>query len=224
LSSLQRGFCHQPAKPQHYDTDELSFKLAARSSLSPMQLTLTAPMKRRVTRRVLAMIERSLQLFPELRNVAITVGYTRKHLGSATIIYRKGIVTRMTIRLRARKVTYQTIGHELTHLIQGLAQGDRLRPRSAHPAKIPSGEQQCDIWTLARDPLFCDDPPTYIKLPRRIREHWPEYAEQVRRLCIAAIEKRHTHRFYIRWLEAQLGDLAKAARQRPEQFVLPFVE
>jgi hypothetical protein len=168
------------------------------------------------------MIERALQLFPELRDVAITVGYTRKHLGSATIVYRQGIVTRMIIRLRARNVTYQTIGHELTHLIQGLAHGDRLRSPSANPAKVPSGEQQCDIWTLARDPLFCDDPPSYIKLPRRIRKRWPEYAEQVRRLCIAAIEKRQTHRFYIRWLEAQLGALAKTARQPPQQFILPF--
>ena len=33
----------------------------------------------------------------------------------------------MIIRLKVRKVTYQTIGHELTHLIQGLAHGDRSR-------------------------------------------------------------------------------------------------
>ena len=74
---------------------------------------------------------------------------------------------------------------------------------------MPSGEQQCDIWTLARDPLFCDDPPTYIKMPRAIREHWQDYAGEVRDLCIAAIEKRHTHRLYIRWLEDELRKLAK---------------
>ena len=85
-------------------------------------------------------------------------------------------------------MTYQTIGHELTHLVRGLAHGERARSRSADSAKVPSGEPQCDIWTLARDPLFCDDPPTYIKLPRVIRERWPEYASQVRDLCIAAIE------------------------------------
>jgi hypothetical protein len=191
-----------------------------------MPFRLTAPMKRRLTRRAFEMIERSLQLFPELHDAAITVGYTRKHLGSATIVYRKGIIMRLIIRLRVRKVTYQTIGHELTHLIQGLAHGDRSRSRSADPAKVPSGEQQCDIWTLARAPLFCDDPPTYLKLPRRIREHWPEYADQVRDLCIAAIEKRHTHRFYIRWLEGELRKLAKTARakdRQTQQLLLPFV-
>jgi len=191
-----------------------------------MPIQLTAPMKRRLTRRTFTMLERSLQLFPELTDKIVTVGYTRKHLGSATIVYRKGITLRLIIRLRARKVTYQTIGHELTHLIQGLAYGDRSRSRSADPATVPSGEQQCDIWTLARDPLFCDDPPTYIKMPRSIRERWPEYAEQVRHLCLAAIEKRHTYRFYIRWLEEELRNLPQAARakkRQAQQLSLPFV-
>ncbi|MGH7797473.1 MAG: hypothetical protein ACREQ2_21655 [Candidatus Binatia bacterium] len=192
-----------------------------------MPIRLTAPMKQRLTRRAFAMIERSLQLFPELRDTTITVGYTRKHLGSATIVYRKGIITRLIIRLKVRKVTYQTIGHELTHLIQGLAHGGRSRSRSADPAKVPSGEQQCDIWTLARDSLFCDDPPTYIKMPRSIRERWPEYAYQVRHLCIAAIDKRHTYRHYIRWLEQEIRQLAKAPKREkstgPAQLFLPFV-
>ena len=190
-----------------------------------MPIRLTAPMKRRLTRRLFEMIERSLQFFPELNGALITVGYTRKHLGSATIVYRRGTITRMIIRLRARKVTYQTIGHELTHLIQGLARGGRSRSRAADPAKVPLGEQQCDIWTLARDPLFCDDPPTYIKMPRSMRERWPDYAQAVRELCIAAIEKRHTHRQYILWLEAELRNLAKKAPAKDRaasQLSLPF--
>ena len=74
------------------------------------------------------MIERSLGYFPELKDSTITIGYTRKHLGSATVIYRKGIISRLIIRFKVRKVTYQTIGHELTHLIQGLAYGDLTAP------------------------------------------------------------------------------------------------
>lgn len=189
-----------------------------------MPIRLTAPMKRRLTRRVHGMIERSLQLFPELSGALISIGYTRKHLGSATIEYRKGTITRMTIRLRARKVTYQTIGHELTHLVQGLARGGRVRASAVDPTRIPAGEQQCDIWTLARDPLFCDDPPTYIRMPRALRERWADYAEPVRELCIAAIAKRHRHRQYIRWLEAELRLLAKHP-PRPgatQQLSLPF--
>jgi hypothetical protein len=201
------------------------FKFEPRQPLSTMPIRLTPQMKQRLTRRVHEMIERSLLFFPELKDTVITVGYTRRHLGSATVVYRKGAIARLIIRLRVRKVTYQTIGHELTHLIQGLTHGDRSRPR-ADPVKVPSGETQCDIWTLARDPLFCDDPPTYIKMPRSIRDHWPDYADRVRELCIAAIEKRHTQRFYIRWLEDELRKLAKTSRAenlRVDQLWLPFV-
>jgi hypothetical protein len=183
-------------------------------------------MKQRLTRRACEMIELSLQFFPELTGSTITIGYTRKHLGSATVVYRKGIVSRLIIRLKVRKLTYQTIGHELTHLIQGLAHGDRSKFRSADPEKIPSGEKQCDIWTLARDPLFCDDAPTYLKMPRILREQWPDYAAPVRALCIAAIDKRHTYRLYIRWLEQEIRKLAKTpARQKisPQQLSLPSV-
>ncbi|MGH7852038.1 MAG: hypothetical protein ACREP3_01250 [Candidatus Binatia bacterium] len=192
-----------------------------------MPIRLTSPMKQRLTRRAHEMIERSLQLFPELKDTTITVGYTRKHLGSATVVYRKRIITLLIIRFKVRKVTYQTIGHELTHLIQGLGRGNLTAPRATDPDRIPAGETQCDIWTLARDPLFCDDPPTYIKMPRSIREHWPDYANQVRELCITAIEKRHTQRFYIRWLEQEIRQLVKAPKREkstgPAQLFLPFV-
>lgn len=178
-----------------------------------------------MTRRTLEMVQRARGCFPELQDIAITIGYTRKHLGSATVIYRKGELYRLIIRLRVRKVTYHTIGHELTHLVQGLTSGNR--GRSVDPARIPVGETQCDIWTLARDPLFLDDPPTYIKMPRTMRERWPDYAESVRELCIAAIQKRPTQRQYIRWLEAEIAKLTKNPREEKvsgsAQLVLPFV-
>lgn len=191
-----------------------------------MPVRLTPLMKQRLTHRAFEMIERSLKYFPELKDITITVGYTRKHLGSATVVYRKGVISRLIIRLKVRKLTYQTVGHELTHLIQGLARGDRARPRSVDPDRIPTGETQCDIWTLARDPLFCDDAPTYIRMPRRVRENWLEHAAAVRELCIAAIAKRHTHRQYIRWLEEEIRKLPKAPRNTPSvtaQLLLPFV-
>jgi hypothetical protein len=191
-----------------------------------MPIRLTPPMKPRLTRRAHDMLERSLRFFPELKDATITVGYTRKHLGSATVIYRKGMVHRMIIRLKVRNVSYQTIGHELTHLIQGLVHGDRARGRAADAARIPSGEKQCDIWTLARNPLFCDEAPTYIRMPRAIRERWPDYAESVRALCVSAIEKRATLRQYIRWLEAEIRKLPKAPRREKTaaaQLTLPFV-
>jgi hypothetical protein len=192
-----------------------------------MPLRLTPQMKQRMTRRTLEMVQRSLGYFPELKEATITIGYTRKHLGSATVIYRKHKLHQLIVRLRVRKVTYHTIGHELTHLVQGLGYGERFGARSIAPDRIPTGETQCDIWTLARDSLFLDDPPTYIKMPRSMRERWPDYAQSVRSLCIAAIAKRHTQRQYIRWLEQEIAALAKAPKREQTvnsaQLVLPFV-
>jgi hypothetical protein len=62
-------------------------------------------------------------------------------------------------------------------------------------------------------------------MPRAVRENWSAYAEAVRELCIAAIEKRHTHRQYLRWLEAEIRKLAQAPRTsqpKPAQLMLPF--
>lgn len=189
-----------------------------------MPFRLTPLLQKRLTRRAEAMIASSLAYFPELDGKTITVGYTRKHLGSATVVYRKGIISQLVIRLKVRKLSYQTIGHELTHLVQGLARGDRRAASSVQGENIPSGEKQCDIWTLARDKIFCDDAPTYIRLPRAMREHWPAYAEAVRDLCIAAIEKRKSHRLYIRWLETEIHRLPRRSPEKisTEQLELPF--
>jgi hypothetical protein len=189
-----------------------------------MPLRLTPLLQKRLTRRAQAMIESSLAYFPELDGKTITIGYTRKHLGSATVVYRNGMISQLVIRLKIRKLSFQTIGHELTHLVQGLERGERRAPWSVHNEKIPSGEKQCDIWTLARDRIFCDDAPTYIRLPRLMRDQWPAYAEAVRGLCIAAIEKRKSQRLYIRWLEAEIRRLPRRPPEKisPEQLELPF--
>ena len=183
-------------------------------------------MKKRLTRRAQEMIERTLPYFPELAGKTITVGYTKKHLGSATVIYRKETVLRLIIRLKVRKLTYQTIGHELTHLVQGLTRGDRRSRSLSDPNRIPAGEKQCDIWTLARHEIFCDDAPTYIKMPRAVREQWNDYAEDARALCIAAIDKRNSFRLYIRWLEHELQKLGRTRPPPPPakagQLLLPF--
>jgi hypothetical protein len=184
-------------------------------------------MSKRLTHRAREMIERTLPYFPELAGETITVGYTRKHLGSATVIYREQAVVRLIIRLKVRQLTYQTIGHELTHLVQGLIRGDRRSRALRDPTRIPAGEKQCDIWTLARHEIFCDDAPTYLKMPRNVRERWNDYAEEVRALCIAAIDKRNSFRLYIRWLEAELHRLGKippTVGRKKGQLMLPFGE
>jgi hypothetical protein len=185
----------------------------------------TPPMKRRLSRRVLNMLRNALRHFPELQGKKIIVGYTSAHLGSAVVPLRAGSRAKLTIRLRVRKLAYNTIGHEMTHLLQGLS---RIHWKEGSPedaGRVPSGEKQCDIWTLARSSLFCDDAPTYLRLPRTVRENWPVYARSVRRLCIAALEKRKTHRFYMRWLELRIKDLARrpmSIAKAGDQLTLPF--
>ena len=212
---------------EYYGRRDSGFKMAIihlRQARAQASLKLTPLMKKRLTRRAADMIENALPYFPELSGKLVTVGYTRKHLGSATVTYRKGDISRLVIRLRVRKLTYQTLGHELTHLIQGLAHAERLETDvAAGRGSIPSGEKPCDIWTLARHELFCDDAPTYLRLPRIIRASWPDYAAAVRLLCLTAIDKRTSYRRYIQWLEAEIQKLAQAPREKnpaPQQLDL----
>jgi len=191
--------------------------------LGGAQVRFTPLMEKRLTRRAEEMIERSLRYFPELQGKAITIGYTRVHLGAAVISRRRDSEPQLVIRLKVRKLTYQTIGHELTHLVQALS----LENRRAAYECIPTGETQCDVWTLARHALFCDDPPTYIRLPRPMRALWPNYAEAVRRLCVTAIKKRRSLRRYIRWLESEIAALMRAPEREktaPAQLFLPFFQ
>ena len=46
-----------------------------------------------------------------------------------------------------------------------------------------------------------------------MRDQWPDYAEEVRKLCITAIKKRENFRLYIRWLEGEIRKLAKGSRR-----------
>jgi hypothetical protein len=187
--------------------------------------TFTPRMKKRLSKRVIDMLQNALRQFPELQGKKITVGYTSAHLGSALVPLRPEAAKKLTIRLKVKTLTYNTIGHEMTHLLQGLTKIHWKEKKVGKAETIPYGEKQCDIWTLARSNLFCDDAPTYIRLPRTIRENWPAYAPAVRRLCIAALARRKTHRLYIQWLESCLKALASRPRGEPkagEQLGLPF--
>ncbi len=87
-----------------------------------------------------------------------------------------------------------------------------LKPRSTRIG--PSGEVQCDIWTLARDPLFLDEKPCYLEVDCDGRK-WRRHAHAVRELCRRAIEVRRRNRRYIVWLREQLS--AYFGRPDPEQ-------
>jgi hypothetical protein len=197
-------------------------RLASMSAEPHFPFIFTPQLRKRLSRRAVDMLLKAFGEFPELKGQIITVGYTSAHLGSALVPLREEAAARLTIRVKIQKLTYNTIGHELTHLLQGLSK-IHFKAGKASEA-MPFGEKQCDIWTLARSPLFLDDAPTYIRLPRAMREDWPRYAKSVRRLCIAALKKRRTHRLYMQWLEAKIKDLAKRpVEPKPgEQMGLPF--
>lgn len=95
-----------------------------------MPLVFTPQMKKRLTPRVMRMLEASLREFPELEGKPLTVGYTRSYLGAAFTPARVGVDAPMGIRLRARHLAYNTIGHELTHLVQGVMAGPSQKNES----------------------------------------------------------------------------------------------
>ena len=153
-----------------------------------MQIQVSGPMKKEMTPAIMSRIERALQEFPEFNGQTITIGLNR-----ATGLHGSAVAREMRIRLNPRRragVTYFTIGHELTHLLQKPGLG-----------LVPYGEEQCDIWTLARSELFLDDQPTYLCAHLWDKKNWSAHAAAVRALCVQAIEVRKTNRRYKIWLE-----------------------
>lgn len=150
-------------------------------------------MQREMTAGLMFRIERSLQEFPELSNQTITIGVNR-----SAALHGSAEARNMTIRLNPRLkggVAYGTIGHELTHLLQRPGLGI-----------VPYGEEQCDIWTLARSDLFLDDHPFYLCSHLWKKKNWPAHANAVRSLCVEAIKVRQTNRQYKVWLEQAIGN------------------
>ncbi len=150
-------------------------------------------MREVMTDQLMDRIQVSLDQFPELSEHVITVGLNRSnHLhGSADI---RNMTIRLNPRLRGG-VTYGTMGHELTHLLQKPGLGI-----------VPNGEEQCDIWTLARSELFLDDRPFYLCSDLWTRKMWPQHASNIRALCAKAIEVRKTNRRYKMWLEQKIHE------------------
>ena len=166
------------------------------------QLALTKPMAAAATLELVSRVERALTLFPELGDERVTLGLTASR-GVDGLAYPSERLIRLN-PYRRRMVTYFTIGHELTHLVQTPGLG-----------LIPSGEVQCDIWTLARDALFLDEKPCYLDIDCDGRS-WRRHAHAVRQFCVSAIEVRQRNRRYIVWLREQLP----AYFNRPEPYQL----
>lgn len=146
----------------------------------------TAPA--RFKNKIISMVNESLIQFPELSDDKITLGITHVNDGNATW------EDSYKIRLNPRRLTYFTIGHELTHLLQ--FKGD-----------LPSTEKSTDVFTLARSMLFLDEPPCYLKVSRKLQNYWEENSQSIHQICKNAIEYRKIHRNYIKWTEINLEKL-----------------
>jgi hypothetical protein len=168
------------------------------------RLILTDRMAKVASEELVQRLKASLELFPELGDEPVTVGVTASR-------WLDGLAfpAERHIRLnpfRRRMVTYHTIGHELTHLLQppGLP-------------LIPSGEVQCYIWTLARHPLFRDEKPTYLEVNCDGRS-WRRHAAAVGELCRRAIDERTRNRRYIVWLRRKLEEHFSGAPSQLDLF------
>ena len=103
--------------------------------------------------RILERLEFVRRFFPELADGTVRVGLAQKRgvLGWGSLD-----PGRPGIWVRPRRLSYFTIAHEFTHLLQAR----RL---------VPGGERACDLWALARSSLINDVPPSYLRLPGSLR-------------------------------------------------------
>lgn len=144
--------------------------------------------------RLFQKLDQARDLFPELEGRTISVGVSLRSDGLAS-------TEDWSIWFRSRNVSFYVIGHELTHLLQG-GRG------------VPEGERSCDLYTLARDQLFCDEAPTYLDLPSTVVTHngWVRIGRRymLNHIATEAIEERtRGRRNYIKWFEAEVERFAR---------------
>jgi len=152
--------------------------------------------------RILERLEFVRRFFPELADRTVRVGLARKRgvLGWGSLDPE-----RPGIWVRPRRLSYFTIAHEFTHLLQARRQ-------------VPRGERACDLWALARSPLLIDAPPGYLRLPgslRRCRRLSPAQATllcQAARRAIAARESGE-RRYLLRFEREVRGTPGEEARR-----------
>ena len=145
--------------------------------------------------------------FPELDGHTVKVGITLNADGKADLI-GKGVY------FRSRNVSYYVMGHELTHLLQEME-------------GLPKSERSCDIFTMARGVIFCDEDPNYVKVPKRmmeekgfIRDDFREFVHGTARIAVNL--KNSGERHYIQWFERTLKEsIVKDVIYHGEAFELP---
>ena len=150
-------------------------------------------------RRILKMVRFALGFFPELDGTALRIGLARGAQGYASL-------EEPLIWLNPRGLSYQTISHELVHLLQAR----RL---------VPMGERSCDLYSLARDVLLVDAAPVYLEIPDDLVTPKgglrPGAPRLLHTTAHEAIRRRAVgERCYIRWFEKRIAAPFRPARIR----------
>ncbi|MBI5709022.1 MAG: hypothetical protein HZC42_01785 [Candidatus Eisenbacteria bacterium] len=150
--------------------------------------------------RILERVEFVRRFFPEIEGWTVRVGLAQKRgvLGWGSLDPEKP-----GIWVRPRRLSYFTIAHELTHLLQ--ARG-----------LVPRGERACDLWALARSPLLNDKPPGYLRVPPVLRRRGRLETRLAKLLCETArgaIAARDAgdRRYLVRFEHAVTASLAAGA-------------
>jgi len=175
----------------------------------PIQISLTRR-ARTVSPHLLVEVEKRIRqlhpYFPEMKT-NITIGLTRSYDGMAVQTDEGHVRLMLDIRKGRngdyKAPTYWTLAHELMHLDQ------------FNNKMVPSGERACDLHALARlPPRFIDDSPSYLIIPRSVRDRWDEeHAKLAHRLAIEALTKRRRGlRNYICWWEQQFERCASTEK------------
>lgn len=150
--------------------------------------------------RILRMVRIALSYFPELEGTRIRIGIARGAQGYASL-------DEPAIWLNPRGLCYQTIAHELVHLLQAR----RL---------VPGGERSCDLYSLARDRFLVDAAPVYLSIPGVLTTPGGGLRAGASRLLhVTALEAVHRReageRRYIRWFENALAQVPISSAIEP---------
>lgn len=132
--------------------------------------------------------------FPELDGDTIRVGLTKQASGMA-------VPGSKELWLNPTHISYHTIAHEFTHLLQRRDLG------------VPQGERSCDVFSLARHWTLNDVCPSYVKVPVSLMDARGMLSEEGSRAIYGAatdaVGRRHQGmRNYITWFESRLVELS----------------
>jgi hypothetical protein len=164
-------------------------------------------LKKKGQSRFLERLDEARIYFPELDDICVKVGITINADGKADM-QGKGVF------FRSRNVSFYVMGHELMHLLQEI-QG------------LPKSERSCDIFTMARTVLFCDESPNYVNVPKEMIDDngyiLGQYKEFVHKTAKSASALRKAgKRFYISWFESTLQTaLEIEAKEQYEVYETP---